>query len=46
MTTDTTVAMPPRAQLGRADKVMSADEIDAFLATSFCGRTATFGADG
>ena len=46
MTTDTTFPMPPRAQLGRADKVMSAVEIDAFLATSFCGRTATVGADG
>jgi hypothetical protein len=38
--------LPPRGQLNRADKVMSADEIDAFLTTSFCGRTATIGADG
>src|SRR5258708_1170132 len=38
--------MPPRAQLNRADKVMGAAEIDAFLSTAFCGRTATIGADG
>ena len=46
MTTATTMPLPPRGQLNRADKVMSADEIDAFLTTSFCGRTATIGADG
>ena len=46
MTTATTLPLPPRGQLNRADKVMSADEIDAFLTTSFCGRTATIGADG
>ena len=46
MTTATTMPLPSRGQLNRADKVMSADEIDAFLTTSFCGRTATIGADG
>ena len=46
MTTATTLSLPPRGQLNRAHKVMSADEIDAFLTTSFCGRTATIGADG
>jgi hypothetical protein len=46
VTTATTMPLPPRGQLNRADKVMSADEIDAFLTTSFCGRTATIGADG
>ncbi len=46
MTTATTMPLPPRGQLNRADKVMSADEIDDFLTTSFCGRTATIGADG
>ena len=35
-----------RGQLRRADKVMSAAEIDAFLAAAFCGRTATVGPDG
>ena len=35
-----------RGQLRRADKVMSADEVDVFLHGSFCGRTATIGADG
>lgn len=37
---------PPRGQLNRADKVMDREAIDAFLTTSFCGRTATIGADG
>lgn len=46
MTIATTLPLPPRGQLSRADKVMSADEIDAFLTTAFCGRTATIGADG
>src|SRR5579872_1835122 len=46
VTTGTNSPMPPRAQLNRADKVMGADQIDAFLKTAFCGRTATIGADG
>jgi uncharacterized protein len=46
VTTDTTLALPSRGQLSRADKVMSADEITDFLTSSFCGRTATIGADG
>jgi nitroimidazol reductase NimA-like FMN-containing flavoprotein (pyridoxamine 5'-phosphate oxidase superfamily) len=39
-------APPRRGQLRRADKVMSAAEVDAFLSGAFCGRTATIGADG
>ena len=35
-----------RGRLRRADKVMSTDEVDGFLARAFCGRTATVGADG
>ena len=35
-----------RGELRRADKVMSAAEVDAFLAAAFCGRTATIGPDG
>ncbi|MGO9514751.1 MAG: pyridoxamine 5'-phosphate oxidase family protein [Steroidobacteraceae bacterium] len=35
-----------RGQLRRTDKVMTAEEIDGFLARTFCGRTATVGADG
>jgi nitroimidazol reductase NimA-like FMN-containing flavoprotein (pyridoxamine 5'-phosphate oxidase superfamily) len=46
VTTATTLSLPSRGQLNRADKVMRDDEIDAFLTTSFCGRTATIGADG
>lgn len=46
MTTDASSPMPPRAQLNRADKIMAADEINAFLSIAFCGRTATIGADG
>jgi nitroimidazol reductase NimA-like FMN-containing flavoprotein (pyridoxamine 5'-phosphate oxidase superfamily) len=37
---------PRRGQLRRADKIMTSEEIDAFLAGAFCGRTATIGADG
>ena len=45
MTSDT---VPPtrRGQLRRTDKVMSADEVDEFLARAFCGRIATVDADG
>lgn len=46
MTTATTSPGSPRGRLNRADKQMSEAEIDAFLAASFCGRTATVGADG
>jgi nitroimidazol reductase NimA-like FMN-containing flavoprotein (pyridoxamine 5'-phosphate oxidase superfamily) len=35
-----------RGRLRRADKIMSAAEVDAFLAGAVCGRTATVGADG
>lgn len=35
-----------RGQLRRADKVMSDSEVQEFLRTAFCGRTATVGADG
>ncbi len=36
----------PRGRLRRADKIMTSDEIEAFLAASFCGRIATVGPDG
>jgi nitroimidazol reductase NimA-like FMN-containing flavoprotein (pyridoxamine 5'-phosphate oxidase superfamily) len=36
----------PRGVLHRADKVMSAGEVAAFLGAVFCGRTASVGADG
>jgi len=39
-------ASSPRGQLRRTDKIMTADEVDDFLARAFCGRTATVGADG
>lgn len=42
----TTSILPPRGQMNRADKQMSAAEVDVFLTTAFCGRTATVGADG
>ena len=35
-----------RGELRRADKVMSPEEVRAFLAAAHCGRTATVGADG
>ncbi len=35
-----------RGQLRRADKVMSIEEIGAFLSSTLCGRTATVGPDG
>jgi nitroimidazol reductase NimA-like FMN-containing flavoprotein (pyridoxamine 5'-phosphate oxidase superfamily) len=35
-----------RGQLRRADKIMTTEEVDAFLESAFCGRTATIGADG
>jgi nitroimidazol reductase NimA-like FMN-containing flavoprotein (pyridoxamine 5'-phosphate oxidase superfamily) len=35
-----------RGQLRRADKVMSEAELNAFLDSAFCGRTASVGADG
>jgi len=37
---------PRRGELRRADKIMSADEVRAFLASAHCGRTATVGPDG
>ena len=38
--------LPRRGDLRRADKVMSAEEVDAFLVSAWVGRTATVGADG
>jgi uncharacterized protein len=35
-----------RGRLRRADKVMTSDEVDAFLTQAFCGRTATVDSDG
>jgi nitroimidazol reductase NimA-like FMN-containing flavoprotein (pyridoxamine 5'-phosphate oxidase superfamily) len=37
---------PRRGELRRADKIMTAAEVKAFLASARCGRTATVGADG
>ena len=37
---------PQRGELRRADKIMGADEVRAFLASAHCGRTATVGQDG
>ena len=39
-------ALSPRGVLRRADKVLAEHEVSEFLARSFCGRTATIGADG
>ncbi len=36
----------PRGVLRRADKIMTAEQIDAFLDAAFCGRVASVGADG
>lgn len=36
----------PRGRLKRKDKAMNREEIEAFLATAFCGRTGTLGPDG
>lgn len=46
MTDDNPNASDRRGQLRRADKIMTAEEIDACLTGAFCGRTATIGADG
>lgn len=46
MTTETPPATERRGQLRRADKIMTTEEVDAFLSNAFCGRTATIGADG
>lgn len=35
-----------RGELRRADKIMSDEEVDSFLTTAFCGRTATVDAEG
>jgi uncharacterized protein len=35
-----------RGQLRRGDKLLTVDEVGAFLAEAFCGRTATVGPDG
>ena len=45
MTSDSQSSMR-RGRLRRADKVMSAQEIDTFLAQAFCGRIATVDAEG
>jgi uncharacterized protein len=39
-------AVARRGDLRRADKIMSTAEVRAFLASAYCGRTATIGADG
>jgi nitroimidazol reductase NimA-like FMN-containing flavoprotein (pyridoxamine 5'-phosphate oxidase superfamily) len=39
-------AAAPRGRVRRGDKAMSSEEVDAFLAAAFCGRTATVGPDG
>jgi nitroimidazol reductase NimA-like FMN-containing flavoprotein (pyridoxamine 5'-phosphate oxidase superfamily) len=44
MSVETT--LPPRGKTSRADKNMTPEDIDAFLADSMCGRTGTIGADG
>jgi len=44
--TQSSDATARRGQLRRADKVMTAEEVDGFLARTFCGRTGTVGADG
>jgi uncharacterized protein len=44
--TKTPTAPPLRGQLRRTDKIMTAAEVDEFLARAFCGRTATVGTDG
>jgi nitroimidazol reductase NimA-like FMN-containing flavoprotein (pyridoxamine 5'-phosphate oxidase superfamily) len=46
MTVVTTESTDKRGQLRRADKIMTAEEVDAFLNGAFCGHTATIGADG
>ena len=46
MTRSATELTDRRGQLRRADKIMTAEEVDAFLEGAFCGRTATIGADG
>lgn len=38
--------IPRRGEVRRGDKIMSAEEVRAFLASARCGRTATVGADG
>lgn len=37
---------PQRGELRRAEKIMGAEEMRAFLASAHCGRTATVGRDG
>ena len=37
---------PQRGAVRRADKVMSVEEVKAFLGSAYCGRTATVDADG
>jgi uncharacterized protein len=46
MTTPTPEITRRRGQLRRADKIMTPEEVDAFLQGAFCGRTATIGEDG
>jgi nitroimidazol reductase NimA-like FMN-containing flavoprotein (pyridoxamine 5'-phosphate oxidase superfamily) len=46
MTDVTTESTDKRGQLRRADKIMTAEEVDSFLGGAFCGRTATIGVDG
>jgi uncharacterized protein len=46
MLTDIPGGSVRRGELRRGDKIMSAEEAKAFLASAHCGRTATVGADG
>ena len=46
MTDVTTESTDKRGRLHRADKIMTAEEVDTFVGGAFCGRTATIGADG
>jgi nitroimidazol reductase NimA-like FMN-containing flavoprotein (pyridoxamine 5'-phosphate oxidase superfamily) len=46
MSSDVPGDAPRRGDLRRADKVMSAEEVRGLLASAYCGRTATVGADG
>jgi uncharacterized protein len=46
MPEETAAEESPRGVLRRADKVMTQEELKAFLAASYCGRAATVGRDG
>ena len=46
MSTDNSSAPSLRGDMRRADKIMTQDEVRAFLGAAHCGRTATVGSDG